>query len=143
MGASIYTGQIYTCKRIISEEDVILFAKATGDTNPLHLDEEYAKTTMFGGRIAHGMLAGGVISGVLGMHFPGAGTTYLSQTLKFKKPVRIGDTITIQIEVAEIIPKAKYCICILNTSCINQSGELVVEGQASVIPPQNAEVIVE
>src|SRR5690606_14555460 len=98
-----------------------------------HVNEEYARTTRFGGRIAHGILSAGLISAVLGMKLPGPGSIYLSQTLNFTAPVRIGDTITATAEVVEIINGKRLR---LRTTCVNQRGETVVEGEAVVLPPR-------
>ena len=97
-------GQEASFTKTISETDVYLFAGITGDINPAHLNEEYAKNTFFKGRIAHGMLSAGLISAVLGVHMPGPGTIDLSQTLNFLAPVRMGDTITATGKVVEMIP---------------------------------------
>ena len=87
----------------VTDETIRKFAEVSGDDNPIHLDEAYAATTQFGERIAHGMLSAGFISAVLGMRLPGPGSVYLSQTLRFTKPVRIGDTVTARVEVVEVI----------------------------------------
>ena len=92
-------GEKAAFSRTITEADIIAYAGFSGDFNPLHVDEEYARTTRFGSRIAHGLLTAGLISNVLGMKLPGPGAIYLSQTLKFTAPVRIGDTITATAEV--------------------------------------------
>jgi 3-hydroxybutyryl-CoA dehydratase len=120
--------------KTITESDIELFAKATGDFNPVHLDQAYAEKTMFKGRIAHGLLSVGLLSTVLGNILPGHGTIYLSQEVKFLAPVRIGDIITAQVEVLELIPeknRAKF-----RTTCINQDGKLVVDGIAWAMPPK-------
>ncbi|MEH7106906.1 MULTISPECIES: MaoC family dehydratase [Bacillaceae] len=127
--------QAYMTKTI-SESDVYLFAGITGDLNPAHVNEEYAKNTPFKSRIAHGMLGAGLISAVLGMKLPGAGTIYLGQELSFKKPVLIGDTITAEAEVVNMVDKGKFFICEIKTTCYNQHGEAVIEGMAKVIPPK-------
>lgn len=119
--------------KTISETDVYLFAGITGDLNPAHTNETWAKQTKFGGRIAHGMLTGGLISAVLGMQLPGPGTIYLQQTLKFLAPVRMGDTITASVEVIEIIENKRLR---LSTIATNQDGVTVVEGEALVSPPR-------
>lgn len=119
--------------KTITETDVYLFAGVTGDLNPAHVNEEWAKATPFEGRIAHGMLSAGLISAVLGMKLPGPGTIYLSQSLKFTAPVRIGDTITAEAEVVEIIKEKRLR---LRTTCTNQDGTLVLEGEAVVLPPR-------
>ncbi len=120
--------------KTITEGDIELFAKATGDFNPVHLDAAYAEKTMFKGRIAHGVFSVGFFSTILGNILPGHGTIYLSQEVKFLAPVRIGDTITAKVEVLELIPeknRAKF-----RTSCVNQDGKLVVDGMAWTMPPR-------
>jgi 3-hydroxybutyryl-CoA dehydratase len=120
--------------KTITEEDIQLFATATGDFNPVHLDQAYAEKTMFQGRIAHGLLSLGFISTILGNILPGHGTIYLSQEVKFLAPVRIGDTITAKVEVMELIPgknRAKF-----RTGCRNQEGKIVVDGTAWAMPPR-------
>lgn len=136
MSKYLEIGQSYTFEKCITDQDVRQFAEVTGDKNPLHLDEEYAKTTMFKGRIAHGMIAAGIISGGIAMHLPGEGSVYLGQDLSFQKPVRINDTLTVTIEVIEILLKKSFAIAKLKTTCMNQHGEVVVEGVAKVIPPK-------
>ena len=120
--------------KTITEGDIELFARATGDFNPVHLDATYAEKTMFKGRIAHGLLSVGFFSTILGNILPGHGTIYLSQEVKFVAPVRIGDTITAKVEVIELIPernRAKF-----RTTCVNQDGKLVVDGIAWTMPPK-------
>jgi 3-hydroxybutyryl-CoA dehydratase len=117
--------------KTITEADIILFAGITGDFNPLHVDAEAAARTRFGGRIAHGMLSASLISTVIGMKLPGTGALYMSQSLRFTKPVRIGETITARAEVAEVI-RAKNRVR-LQTTCRNQAGETVIEGEALVM----------
>ena len=120
--------------KTITESDIELFARATGDFNPIHLDQTYAEKTIFKARIAHGLLSVGLLSAILGNILPGHGTIYLSQEVKFLAPVRIGDTLTAQVEVIELIPeknRAKF-----RTTCINQDGKLVVEGIAWGMPPK-------
>ena len=122
--------------KTITEADIELFAKATGDFNPVHLDQAYAEKTMFKGRIAHGLLSVGLLSSILGNILPGHGTIYLSQEVKFFAPVRIGDTITAGVEVIELISeknRAKF-----RTTCINQDGKLVVDGIAWAMPPKKS-----
>ena len=104
MALGIKVGDTYSFSKKVSNEDVFSFAEVSGDKNPLHLDDEYAKNTMFKGRIAHGMIGAGIISAAIGMGMPGVGTTYLSQDLKFKKAVRIDDTLTVELEVTETEP---------------------------------------
>ncbi len=120
--------------KTVSESDVYLYAGITGDSNPAHINEEYAKKTVFKTRIAHGMLSAGFISAILGLHLPGPGTIYVSQTLQFLAPVRIGDTITAAVEVVEILPKKNRVT--LKTVCVNQDGTTVLAGEAVVSPPK-------
>ncbi len=120
--------------KTISESDIYLFAGITGDLNPAHINEEYAKNTFFKGRIAHGMLMGGFISTVIGMKLPGPGSIYREQQLKFLAPVRMGDTITARVEIQEINTEKNKIR--LRTSCVNQEGTLVVDGEAIVHPPK-------
>ncbi|MCC8025075.1 MAG: MaoC family dehydratase [Clostridium sp.] len=129
-------GQMCTIEKRVTDEDVRKFAEVTGDSNPLHLDDTFAKETIFGERIAHGMIGAGIISGAIGMHLPGIGTTYLEQNLKFKRPVKINDLIKVNIKVLEITPKSKFDIAKLETTCVNEKGEEVITGTALVIPPK-------
>lgn len=126
----IYVGQVYEVKRIVTDEMVKLFAEATGDKNPVHLDEEYAKNTIFDGRIAHGILSLGIISSVLGMEFPGAGTIYLMQNAKFKRPVYIGEEVTVKLIVKEIDREKRRVL--LETYVVKENGENAIEGEALV-----------
>ena len=121
--------------KTVTEADIILFAGISTDVNPAHLDEEYAKGTMFGGRIAHNMLSAGFISAVLANKLPGPGTIYLSQTLKFKAPVRPGDTVTATVTVREVnVPKNRV---VLDTVC-TVAGKVVIEGECQMMPPVRA-----
>ena len=115
----------------ISDEMIRSFANLTGDTNPVHLDEVYAAGTRFGRRIAHGMIAAGLISATLANDLPGPGTVYLSQTLQFKAPVYPGDTITTTVEVKNVRPDKP--IVTLSTTCTNQENKVVLEGEAVVL----------
>ena len=126
-------GQTHESSVTITEEMIERFAQATGDNNPIHMDEDYAKGTIFKTRVAHGMLQAGILSGVLGTRFPGVGTIYLSQTLKFLKPVFIGDEITLRLTVLELLEEKNRVS--LETVCINQRGETVLTGEALVMPP--------
>lgn len=119
--------------RQVSTEDIAAFVSATGETNPIHSDPEYAAGTRFKGIIAPGILTAGLISAVLGTRLPGTGTIYLSQNLRFHEPVRPGDTITSRVEVIEIIQERKRVR--LKTTCSNQHGTVVVSGEALVMPP--------
>ena len=117
--------------KTVTEADIVGFAGITGDFNPVHIDAVAAKESMFGERIAHGILSAGFISAVIGMRLPGPGCIYLSQTLRFTKPVRIGDTVTARVEVIEVIATKRRVR--LATTCRNQNGDLVVEGEAVVM----------
>ena len=120
--------------KTISDSDVYLFAGVTGDFNPAHVDEEYAKNTYFKTRIAHGMLTASFISTVIGTMLPGPGTIYMQQAVKFLAPVHIGDTITASAEISEIDMDKKKVR--LKTVCTNQEGTTVVDGEALVSPPR-------
>jgi 3-hydroxybutyryl-CoA dehydratase len=132
----IKIGDKASMAKTVTESDVYLFAGITGDLNPAHVNEQYAQGTPFKTRIAHGMLSGGFISAVLAMKLPGPGTIYLSQEMKFTKPVFIGDTVTAEVEAIEFIDKGKFKILELSTTCYNQDGAVVLEGRAKVIPPK-------
>jgi acyl dehydratase len=127
----IKVGDRAVLQRRITGEDIEKFAEVTGDKNPVHLDEEYAKASFFGRRIAHGMLTAGLISNLLGNVLPGPGTVYLRQELKFLAPVYPGDTIEAGVEVLEKNDAKK--ILRLKTSCRNQEGKAVLEGEALVM----------
>ncbi len=129
--AEFSAGQAATFSKTISEADIYAYAGISGDFNPLHVDAEFARRTRFGERIAHGMLTAGLISAVLGTRLPGPGAIYLSQTLQFVSPVRIGDTITAKAEV--VAYQAEKRILTLRTTCTNQQGQYVVEGQAVLL----------
>ena len=120
--------------KTVSESDVYLYAGVTGDFNPAHINEPYAEKTFFKTRIAHGMLPAGFISAILGTRLPGPGTIYMGQTLKFRAPVLIGDTITASAEVMEIIADKNRVR--LKTICQNQDGVVVLDGEAVVSPPK-------
>jgi 3-hydroxybutyryl-CoA dehydratase len=119
--------------RTVTEADITAFAQVTGDDNPVHLDEGYAAGTAFGGRIAHGMLSAGYISAVLGTRLPGPGAIYLSQSLAFRRPVRIGDAVTARATVSALDP-AKGRVT-LHTVCL-VNGKPVLEGEAVVMAPR-------
>lgn len=120
--------------KTISESDIYLYAGVTGDFNPAHINAIYAEKTPFKTRIAHGMLMGGFISAVMANQLPGPGTIYISQSLNFLAPVRIGDTITAEVEIVEILAKKKRAR--IKTTCSNQDGKVVVDGEALVSPPR-------
>ncbi|HYH22996.1 MAG TPA: MaoC family dehydratase, partial [Azospirillum sp.] len=118
--------------KTITDADIVLYAGISGDTNPVHLNQEYASGTMFQGRIAHGMLTAGFISAVLGTKLPGPGCIYISQNLKFKAPVRSGDTVTARATITEIIPEKRRVI--MRTVCtVGQT--VVLEGEAMLMVP--------
>lgn len=119
--------------RTVTEEDVLLFARVTGDDNPVHVDPAAGAASPFGERIAHGMLAGGLISAVLGTRLPGPGCIYVEQSLRFVRPVRFGDTVTARVEVRELIAEKRRVR--LATVCRNQMGEVIVKGEAVVAVP--------
>ena len=118
--------------RSITAETVREFVEATGDDNPLHSDQAFAATTRFGQIIAPGILTGGLISAVIGTRLPGPGTIYLSQNFRFLRPVQIGDTITARVEVTEVLRERNRVA--LRTLCVNQGGEIVIDGEAWVMP---------
>ena len=134
---SVEIGAKASCTKTFTDDDVRQFARITGDQNPVHLDEDYAASTRFGRRIVHGILTAGLISQLLGNEMPGRGTLYMGQTLKFKAPVFIGDTITATVEVVKI--RADRGIITLDTTCVNQEGSVVLEGEAVVMLPPDAE----
>lgn len=125
-------GDRASISKLITEHDVIRFAEITGDKNPIHLDKFYAEQSGFGERIAHGMLTASLISAVLGIKLPGPGNIYVSQSLKFRAPVKFGDVIEAEVEVVEKVPERNRVR--LKTTCRNQDGTVVLEGEAVVIP---------
>jgi 3-hydroxybutyryl-CoA dehydratase len=120
-------------QRTVTDADVRQFAAVTGDDNPVHLDDAAAAAGPFGGRIAHGMLTAGFISAAISSGVPGAGAIYLSQTLSFRQPVRLGDTVTVRVEVLEV--RARTRRVRLATVCRNQDGTVVLDGEAVVLVP--------
>lgn len=126
-------GMTASYERVVTIADIEAFAAVSGDRNPVHLDEEFAKSTRFKGRIAHGMLGASFISTVLASQLPGAGTIYLGQTLSFKRPVRPGDKVEARVTVAHILQDKGQVV--LTTQC--RVGEtLVIDGEATVLAPQ-------
>ncbi len=125
-------GMEATYSRVASREDIDMFAQVSGDTNPLHLDEAYAATTMFNGCIAHGMLSAGYISKVLGTQLPGPGAIYLSQSLKFKAPVRPGDQVDTKVAITDMDENRRR----VTVQCECRVGEtVVVSGEAQLLVP--------
>jgi 3-hydroxybutyryl-CoA dehydratase len=125
-------GQTASLSKTITEADILLFSAVSMDTNPVHLDAETAKGSIFGERIAHGMLSAGLISAVLGTRLPGPGTIYLSQSLRFRAPVKIGATVTATAEVTALDAAKKRAT--LKTVC-TAGGKVVIEGEALVQVP--------
>ena len=118
--------------RSVSAEDITKFGEITGDLNPVHFDEDYAKTTIFKGRIAHGLLSAGYISTVLGTKLPGAGSIFMNANIRFKAPVRIGDEVTATCTVREVIAAKRRVIC----DCVCKVGEtVVIEAEAMLMVP--------
>ena len=128
-------GQSADLVRTVGEADIIAFAAVTGDNNPVHLDAAFAATTSFGERIAHGMLSAGYISAVIGTTLPGPGAIYLSQSLRFKRPVKIGDEVTARATITEI-DDAKARVTLATVCLVN--GKPVVEGEALIMVPRKA-----
>ena len=130
----IHVGDSAEFAKTISESDIYLFAGVTGDFNPAHINEAYAQKTFFKTRIAHGMLAAGLISTVGGTMLPGPGAVYVQRELDFLAPIHIGDTITARVEVIEILANKNRVK--LRTTCSNQDGKLVVDGMAILSAPK-------
>ena len=133
----IKIGDSASFTKTVTEADVYTFAGVTGDLNPAHIDEEYAKGSMFKGRIAHGMIGAGFISAVLGTKLPGPGTIYLSQELKFRAPVRFGETVTATCKVVEKVDAKRRLT--LDTKVVKNDGTTVIEGMAVVMLPATGE----
>jgi len=123
-------GQSAEVVHVITEDDIQKFGDLSGDYNPVHFNEEWAKTTMFGSRIAHGILTASFISAAIGMHLPGPGTIYMSQSMRFMAPVRIGDKITTRVEVINLNDEKERVT--LKTTCKNQDGIIVLDGEALI-----------
>ena len=130
----IKVGDKTIVEKTISETDIYLFSGITGDLNPVHVNQKEAEETIFKGRIAHGILVTGLISTCIGMQLPGPGSIYLGQQVKFTAPVYIGDTISAQVEVIET--NAEKNRVKLKTTCTNQDGKVVIDGEALVMPPR-------
>lgn len=132
----MYIGQTASFSKTISESDVYWFAGLVGDFNSVHINQVEARKSIFGDRIAHGMLVGSLISTVLGTKLPGLGTIYLEQNLKFKKPVYLGDTVTATVTASELLNKEKG-IYKMETKITNQNTEIVTDGYAIVMYKEN------
>ena len=124
-------GDAATLTRVVTDADIAHFADATGDRNPVHFDDAYAAGTRFGGRIAHGMLTAGLVSAAIANELPGAGSVYRSQSLRFRRPVRPGDAVTVRVEVLDVNAGSRRVR--LATACTNQDGEVVLDGEAEVV----------
>jgi 3-hydroxybutyryl-CoA dehydratase len=134
---SLKVGDQGAFTKTITEQDVFSFAGASGDFNPLHIDEEYAARSVFGRRIAHGILTAGIISTVLGSEIPGLGTVFVELHIRFLKPVFLGDSITATATVMEIINPKRVRLMV---ACTNQDGEDVAIGNAIVVPPKTTKL---
>lgn len=128
-------GQKASYAKQVEERDIQLFAALSGDRNPVHLDAEYAAGTLFKERIAHGMFSGALISAAIACELPGPGTIYLGQQLKFTRPVKLGDSLTVELEILEKLPKNRVRIA---TRVFNQNAEQVVDGEAEVLAPKQS-----
>jgi len=133
------TGMSATFAKTITEADILLFAAASGDNNAVHINEEFARTTVFKGRIAHGMLSASVISAALAGHLPGPGTVYLGQNLRFKAPVRPGDTVHATVTVKELQPQKSRVV--MSTVC-TVGDKVVIDGEAVVLATSRARRLV-
>ncbi|WP_134615088.1 MaoC family dehydratase, partial [Pseudomonas aeruginosa] len=131
--AELEVGQKAEYTSSIAERDLQLFAAVSGDRNPVHLDAAYAATTQFKERIAHGMLSGALISAAIATVLPGPGTIYLGQTLRFTRPVKLGDDLKVELEVLEKLPKNRVRMA---TRVFNQAGKQVVDGEAEIMAPE-------
>ena len=131
MSNRIRIGDKATVTRRFSEAEVAAFAGVSGDDNPVHLDDAFAKATPFGGRIAHGMLGASVFSALLGAEMPGPGTIYLGQTIKFKRPVYLDQEVVFTVEVIGIHDSKP--ILTLRTTCVDPAGEIAIDGEAVVL----------
>lgn len=130
----LQVGDAAESAKTVTETDIYLYAGITGDFNPAHVNEVYAKNTFFKTRIAHGMLTAGFISAIIANQLPGPGTIYMKQDLSFLAPVRIGDTITARVEILELNTEKNRVR--VKTTCSNQDGTIVLAGEGLVSPPK-------
>ncbi len=130
MKKKMAVGDKASLSKVFTEEDVIQYSEISTDTNPIHLDESYASSTVFGKRIVHGMLVASMFSALIGVELPGEGSIYLGQSLSFKAPVSIGDQVTASVEIVGI--RDDKPIVTLRTICINNEGQVLIEGEAVV-----------
>ncbi|MHA6494389.1 MaoC family dehydratase [Pseudomonas borbori] len=135
---ALEVGQTASYSKTVEERDIQLFAAVSGDHNPVHLDADYAATTMFKERIAHGMFSGALISAAVACELPGPGTIYLGQTMRFTLPVKLGDTLTVRLEILEKLPKFRVRVA---TRVFNQNDELVVDGEAEILAPRKQQTV--
>lgn len=135
---AITVGQKATIERQVEEKDILLFAAVSGDNNPVHLNPEFAATTNFKEPIAHGMLSASFISAAMACNLPGPGSIYLTQTLEFLRPVYAGDTLRIEIEVLEKLPKNKVRLA---TKVFNQKNKRILEGEATALLSDESKVV--
>jgi 3-hydroxybutyryl-CoA dehydratase len=126
-------GQSAELTRVVGTADIEAFAEVSGDVNPVHLDDAYARTTTFGGRIAHGMLSAAYISAVIGTKLPGPGSIYLSQSMRFRRPVKVGDPVTARVTVKALDEKRGHAT--FETVC-EVNGKTVVDGEALIMVPK-------
>ena len=131
-------GQTASYSKTVEERDIQLFAAVSGDHNPVHLDAQYAAGTMFKERIAHGMFSGALISAAVACELPGPGTIYIGQTMRFTLPVKLGDTLTVRLEILEKLPKFRVRVA---TRVFNQRDELVVDGEAEILAPRKPQTV--
>lgn len=131
-------GQTAQYSKTVEERDVQLFAAVSGDNNPVHLDAQFAADSMFKERIAHGMFSGALISAAVACELPGPGTIYLGQTMRFTLPVKLGDTLTVKLEILEKLPKFRVRIA---TRVVNQRDETVVDGEAEILAPRKKQTV--
>ena len=136
--AELQVGQKASFSSSVEERDVQLFAAVSRDHNPVHLDAEFAAQSMFKERIAHGMFSGALISAAVACELPGPGTIYIGQQLSFQTPVKIGDTLTVRLEILEKLPKFRVRIA---TRVFNQDGKQVVDGEAEVLAPSAEQTV--
>ena len=132
--SEINVGDSESVTLTIGEEQVNAFAEATGDRNPIHLDEEYAAGSHFGRKVVHGVLLTGIVSGILGTRLPGLGTVAREMDAKFSRPAYVGDTVTATVELIQ--KKEKFNMCVFSYTVLNQDGKMLVKGRAVVLPKQ-------
>jgi len=135
----IQIGQKATYRRVIGEREITLFAAACGDVNPLHLDADYAAGTLFGERIAHGMLSASLVSSAVALVLPGPGSVYVGQTLRFLRPVKVGDELTATLEV--VAKREDKPFVTFDCAVVNQRGQTVVTGQAEIMAPTEKQTV--